>query len=121
MINPNLEFNINQILFKSDEANSFKASWTVPLKLTYFEGHFPEKQILPGVAALDFTTGLINKRLGKELSLVSVKAAKFLRPIQPDLLIDLEFTQKKEGHWRCQWRNNGDLLVNFDLVLILRG
>ncbi len=63
----------------------------VPLGLTWFEGHFPEAPILPGVVQLDWVMHFI-----KELKLAGefggVSRMKFMRLIRPDAQLKLRLS-----------------------------
>lgn len=58
----------------------------------FFQGHFPEAKILPGVVQLEFAHRLAEETLGKELTLKAVKKMKFVKVIQPtdEIVIELE-------------------------------
>ncbi len=48
-----------------------------------FEGHFPQRPILPGVCLLDASKQLLEKVLEKKLHLKKVSHAKFLAVVNP--------------------------------------
>lgn len=48
-----------------------------------FEGHFPGRPILPGVCQLQIIKELVEKHLGKRVSIRSIRDLKFLSPVLP--------------------------------------
>lgn len=63
----------------------------------FFQGHFPEAPILPGVVQLEFTHRLAEEALGQALTLKAVKKMKFIDIIAPgdEIAIEVE-TDKLE-------------------------
>ncbi|MEE8059050.1 MAG: hypothetical protein V3T17_14625 [Pseudomonadales bacterium] len=63
----------------------------IPLELAWFEGHFPEAPVLPGVVQIDWVMHFI-----KDLKLVGefsgVSRMKFMRLIQPDAQLKLSLS-----------------------------
>lgn len=61
-------------------------------KERFFQGHFPEAAILPGVIQLEFAHRLAEESLGMPLTLKAVKKMKFVKVIQPtdEITIELE-------------------------------
>jgi 3-hydroxymyristoyl/3-hydroxydecanoyl-(acyl carrier protein) dehydratase len=67
----------------------------LPLGLLYFQGHFPESPILPGVVQIDWAL-----RLGRELfplqgEFQGMEALKFQQVLQPGDEVDLELEFKE--------------------------
>lgn len=56
----------------------------------YFQGHFPEAPILPGVMQLEFAHFLAREMLGSEGELSAVKKMKFVKVIEPTDTVELE-------------------------------
>ena len=48
-----------------------------------FQGHFPEKSVLPGVMMCDIVRHLVSDKLGVRVQLLLAKNIKFLRMIVP--------------------------------------
>ncbi len=48
-----------------------------------FEGHFPQRPVLPGVCQAAILRQLLGEHLSRRLSCESVREIKFLRPILP--------------------------------------
>jgi 3-hydroxymyristoyl/3-hydroxydecanoyl-(acyl carrier protein) dehydratase len=86
----------------------FRTQWQVPKSLPYFNGHFPENPVLPAVAILDATGELIRQSLGlSQVTLSGVKSAKFMSPITPGLLLEIDLHRLSETEWQVEWKNPG--------------
>lgn len=61
-------------------------------KEPYFQGHFPEAPILPGVMQLQFAHKAAEEMLARELTLKGVKKMKFVKVIEPTdcITVDIE-------------------------------
>ena len=66
------------------EANEISADIHVPLDSPWFDGHFPGKPILPGVAQIGMVFDAIRKARNQDLKLSSVRRVRFKRIIRPD-------------------------------------
>jgi acyl-coenzyme A synthetase/AMP-(fatty) acid ligase len=60
-----------------------------PSDCPYFDGHFREFKLLPGVAQIDVVMRVAKKHLGANLDMTSMPRVKFLRPILPEERIRL--------------------------------
>lgn len=62
---------------------------------TIFEGHFPDSPVMPGVVQLQIVKELLEKHLGKTLTMKTMRTGKFLRVVNPketpDVYIDIKF------------------------------
>lgn len=56
----------------------------------YFQGHFPQAPILPGVMQLQFAHQAAEEMLGRRLTLKAVKKMKFVKVIEPSDRISVE-------------------------------
>lgn len=63
----------------------------IPSVFTGFEGHFPEKPILPAFCQFQLITILAERILGVPVFLQGVSRSRFVRPILPDRKLDLTF------------------------------
>lgn len=63
---------------KRTEDGCISARFSFPEDFTGFQGHFPEKKILPGVCQVQCVINMIEKWGGKRLILKEVVLAKFL-------------------------------------------
>ena len=95
----------------------------VSLSEYYFQGHFPEKAIMPGVLIIEAmaqTAGaLVMHRLGKErdnnlVYFMSIESARFRKPVFPGNRMLLPVSVK---HARKEtWKFKGEAFVNNELV-----
>jgi len=87
----------------------------------YFQGHFPEKPILPGVLIIEAMAQtaavLVMKTLTLEDKLVyfmSVEEAKFRKPVTPGDVMRLKVTKDKNRG--VVWKFKGEAFVDGHLV-----
>jgi len=59
----------------------------VPEDLPAFDGHFPGRPILPGVAQLDLVLALAQRALGHRVRLVAVRRMKFSSTVTPGMVL----------------------------------
>jgi len=69
----------------------------VPADLIYFDGHFPEVPLLPGVVQISWAIELARKHIPATGTFKALSAVKFTRVIQPGstVWLALEFTPAK--------------------------
>ena len=79
----NIETFADDITLYRENNESFSACLTLPEQLAVFEGHFPGKPILPGVAYIFIAEKLVGRFCQKPLKLKSLKKTKFFRPSEP--------------------------------------
>ncbi len=102
VINPDVNFQFVSELRKTEKG--FETDWEVPAALPYFEGHFPDQPILPGIAILDATLVLVKLiERNQSLRLLSVRNAKFLQLIKPGMKIRIELAKLSDSKWKAQW------------------
>jgi acyl-coenzyme A synthetase/AMP-(fatty) acid ligase len=73
-----------------------KLEVTVPEDLYYFEGHFPEAPILPGVVQLDWAITVGRRHFTLPPHFRAVAALKFQHVIQPGKVVTLELAHDPE-------------------------
>lgn len=89
-----------------------------PLDHPAAEGHFPGNPIIPGAVLLSETLKLIETELGRSVSPLEIRAAKFFLPTRPGDRVVIEFTGSAPGEIRfaCSVRGrkvlDGQLLCN---------
>ena len=94
----------------------------------FFQGHFPQKPIMPGVLILEAlaqTTGLLaSETAGDELAgmiyyLIGIDKAKFKRPVVPgdQLMIEVRFIKHKHNLWlyECQASVEGKFVARAEI------
>ncbi len=104
MINPQDYFKVTW-----HEGNSGLMDWIVPENLPYFEGHFPGNPVLAAIAIIDFSLVGISMIMGRKVSLLKMKKAKFTDVIRPHYKMEIEFTKEAEQQetiWKINWLNN---------------
>lgn len=69
----------------------------LPSELTYFQGHFPEAAILPGVAQLDWAIKFAAQHLQCQGEVKSVEVLKFQVVLMPEQQVTLKL-EKKHAH-----------------------
>ena len=57
--------------------------FVVPASLVYFEGHFPDCQLLPGVVQIGWAVELARQHFQIDRAFDSLTGVKFMRVIQP--------------------------------------
>ncbi len=94
----------------------------------FFQGHFPQKPIMPGVLILEAlaqTTGLLasetagDKLAGMIYYLVGIDKAKFKRPVVPgdQLLLEASFVKSKRNIWafECRAEVDGEFVASAEI------
>ena len=94
----------------------------------FFQGHFPQKPIMPGVLILESlaqATGLLaSETAGDELEgmiyyLVGIDKAKFKRPVVPgdQLMLEARFVKSKRNIWafECRAEVDGDFVASAEI------
>lgn len=96
----------------------------------FFQGHFPNKPVMPGVLiieALAQATGLLgcistnnDKVDGSLYYLVAVDKARFRRPVEPgdQLVLHVEFEKARRGIWcfKAVAKVNNEIVASADLM-----
>lgn len=116
------------------DASSLLAEKTIPVDLDVFQGHYPERPILPGVLLCEalFQTGalLISLLLQESETTISgvpvitrVENAKFKRPVGPGDIIQMHVNLKEtfNGVWFLKGvlRVKGKVAVKTDFTCTL--
>ena len=94
----------------------------------FFQGHFPQKPIMPGVLILEAmaqTTGLLaSLTAGDELAgmiyyLVGIDKAKFKRPVVPgdQLMLESKYVKSKRNIWafECTAEVDGEFVASAEI------
>jgi 3-hydroxyacyl-[acyl-carrier-protein] dehydratase len=79
----------------------------VPADSPWFDGHFPEGPVLPGVAQLGMIHDLLCRTLDKALPVAKVSRVRFKQMIQPDqaLILTVKTGNENSSH---SFRISGD-------------
>ncbi|ARN20743.1 3-hydroxyacyl-ACP dehydratase FabZ [Piscinibacter gummiphilus] len=117
-----------------EPGKDIKALKNVSINEPYFNGHFPNRPVMPGVLmieALAQTAGLLSfATLGVELAddqvfyFVGIDNARFKRPVQPgdQLVLDVTLERSKAGifKFKGQASVDGELAVEAELMCTMR-
>ena len=101
MIEPSRVFDFSSL--NSESENSAAISWTVPSDLPYFDGHFPGKPVVPGIALIDAALYAVQVKTQQKACLMGVKSAKFGDIIKPGTTLELRLQKKSENEWEIQF------------------
>lgn len=82
----------------------------LPQKLSYFEGHFPQRPILPAVGILDITGYFLSKYLKVGSEIRKVVGCKIRQPMGPGDFVRISF--KKDREWDAFWRTGPESSVS---------
>jgi 3-hydroxymyristoyl/3-hydroxydecanoyl-(acyl carrier protein) dehydratase len=63
----------------------------------FFAGHFPGQPILPGVFQLEMVRSAAEWMLGRSLGILTIRKAKFQRPIRPGEMVRLQLKLSADG------------------------
>jgi 3-hydroxyacyl-[acyl-carrier-protein] dehydratase len=67
----------------------------VPADSIWFDGHFPEMAILPGIAQLAIVVRLLDEALGKKVQVRGVSRVRFKQAIMPSESIEVQIRPKE--------------------------
>lgn len=102
----------------SDTDNTYSFVIEINNQHNIFNGHFPQKAVVPGVCTLTIIKECLCKILNKNVSFASIKECKYISPLLPEsgLEIMIKITLVKDNELMCTVkRYNGD-----DIVLKLK-
>ncbi len=83
------------------EDNKWSKSFLISEDFIGFQGHFPDKPIMPGVMQVLISEVTVAEITGKNISLKEISQAKFTAPIDPKSNIECIVIQKAENSWDC--------------------
>lgn len=73
----------------------------------YFQGHFPDAPVLPGVVQLGFAERCVRRAFGVREPLRCVKKMKFVHIIEPGRTIDLRIVRKGPAEFAYDYEREG--------------
>ena len=76
----------------------------VPADSVWFDGHFPEKAILPGVAQLAMVEQILCKARSRNLRVAGVRRVRFKQAFMPAERITVEITPMENKTMTCGFR-----------------
>jgi len=98
----------------------WKKEYVFPQSFLGFQGHFPDKPVLPAVVQIMIFRESISEKLAKNLKLEMMTRAKFLKVISPETPVTAIWTVKeKEGQFlcKCLLESDGERVSSFNLTL----
>ena len=78
--------------------NEAKLTLFIPASLKWFDGHFPDYPVLPGVVQLNWAMQLARQHLLPDEVTSRQFKVKFRNVVQPGATIDLHLTWRSEAH-----------------------
>ncbi|MGA3158922.1 MAG: hypothetical protein ABSE43_15245 [Steroidobacteraceae bacterium] len=76
-----------------------------------FAGHFPGSPIVPGVLLLAEALERLGEQAAAPLSCVRIQSVKFLRPVHPGELVDVELRARDARHSQLRLSMAGALVA----------
>jgi 3-hydroxyacyl-[acyl-carrier-protein] dehydratase len=112
---------------RCDPGKTLTAIKNVSFNEPFFQGHFPQLAVMPGVLILEAmaqATGVLayKTRNGRDniYLLVGIDSARFKQQVVPgdQLVIDVEFKQQVRNVWKveCQAKVDGKLAASAELM-----
>ncbi len=89
----------------------------ITLRDAYFEGHFPGRPILPGVALLAIVLETLARDTGRAAALRAIPFARLRRPVGPRDALAVEARAGEGGRVRFDVKCDGALVANGELIL----
>ena len=89
-------------------ASTYAADLTFDRDAAYFQGHFPEYAILPGVIQLGTAHRLAEAFIGSARTLRAVKKAKFSHVVRPGETMHFTLTKKTDDEFAYEYRRGNE-------------
>lgn len=89
--------------------------FSIPTDHPSLPGHFPGRPLVPGVVLLDRVIERIEAVHGP-MSELRLPQVKFLRPLLPGQIADIELDTLDASRWRFRVRHAGELLASGEIV-----
>ena len=105
------------VLLVASNADAADMVLSVPADSPYFEGHFPEFALLPGVVQVQWAKDIACRYWNLEANLLGVKALKFMSPIRPDDTVILKLSRSAAGVAFVYQKPDGSTLSRGTLVM----
>ena len=115
MFESNIAEPIMQNVTKTDSC--FVADLTFLKDSQYFNGHFPNHPVLPGVIQMHFVLLLIKQYFNKEMNDYHIVKLKFSNIILPDTLVHFELKRIDENEFAFEY-TNGDKKYSVGKIVI---
>lgn len=84
---------------------------SLPDDLFYFQGHFPDQPVLPGVTQIDWAVRFADRHLATQIGAARIFQVKFRSIIRPDTKLTLVLELAEDGsRLRFEYRNQENVL-----------
>ena len=90
-----IKSSLPQILSKSSDGDAIVFRLFIAANLPFFNGHFPEQAVLPGVTQLDWAIRLGCQHFGYPRNIATLEVLKFQQLMLPDSEVTLEISENK--------------------------
>jgi 3-hydroxymyristoyl/3-hydroxydecanoyl-(acyl carrier protein) dehydratase len=90
------------------EASVITAQFIVKSGSPWFEGHFPDNPIVPGIAQMNMIFDLMQRTMGPGLKLEGFKRVRFKQLIRPDTPISVLIKPGKKSPNRFEYQLTSD-------------
>ena len=90
------------------EASVITAQFIVKSGSPWFEGHFPDNPIVPGIAQMNMIFDLMQRTMGPGLKLEGFKRVRFKQLIRPDTPISVLIKPGKKSPNRFEYQLTAD-------------
>jgi predicted hotdog family 3-hydroxylacyl-ACP dehydratase len=94
-----------------------KAIIEVPSGGAYFEGHFPGRPILPGVAQIAMVHDALSREAAHALAIRAIAFARLRQLVVPGDRLELATREPKPAHLRFDLKRAGILVANGEFIL----
>lgn len=110
-------YTLKNLSINSDRTITAEAQ--VAADCVWFDGHFPQKPILPGVAQLTLVADILHRALGRPVVVEQVSRVRFKQMIQPDevIAISLSPTNTDAAAYGFRLANGAELICSGTLKM----
>lgn len=90
-----IKSSLPEILSTTLDNDSIQYRLNITADLPFFEGHFPEQAVLPGVTQLDWAIRLGCQHFGYSVDVATLEVLKFQQLMLPDTQVTLAISENK--------------------------
>jgi 3-hydroxymyristoyl/3-hydroxydecanoyl-(acyl carrier protein) dehydratase len=92
---------------------------SVPAESVWFDGHFPDAPLLPGVAQVAMVVEILGEALGQPVNVADVSRVRFKLAIEPGERVDVVVTprEKDASSWGFRLLKGAELACSGFLTL----
>ncbi|MCG8667974.1 MAG: hypothetical protein MI867_01050 [Pseudomonadales bacterium] len=81
-----------EVISETSDTNGYRLTLRVPRELSYFEGHFDQAKILPGVVQIEWVVKLASERFDIVGEFKQLEVIKFQHVIVPENTLNLDLS-----------------------------